>query len=164
MPGAGGGRRGSSLRSTEAWCKWFLILTVVVVTGRRSNTLNDTLKWVSFTVYNLYLNLKEITEKSQGFPNAYRIADLPPISCFPHCSNNQLFKMSCALRAEISCHCLALKTQLFHINYWVLQAVSLLSQPSHSQANKLDALPLGSYNAWYLPNTAFKEMYYTYYW
>ena len=71
----------------------FFILIEVMVTRLRSNTLNDALKWVNFTVYKLYLNLKEITEKSQGFPIANRyhsIADLS-LPCLPHSSSNQLF-------------------------------------------------------------------------
>lgn len=71
--------------------------------------------------------------------------------------------MSCSLHAEISYHCLALKYSFSVLTTESSRLSPCLSQTSHSQANKLDALPLSSYNAWYFPITAFKEMYYTYY-
>lgn len=131
----------------------FFILIALVVRRQRTNTLNDTLKWVNFIVYKLYLNLKEITEKSQGFPIAYRyhsIADLSLImpSTFQQQPTflNSLHTL-CRNFFQLLNSFPILTTEYFGLS-------SFLSQPSHSQADKLGS---------YFPITAFKEMYYTYY-
>ena len=134
----------------------FFIWIAMVVTRLRTNTLNDTLKWVNFIVYKLYLNLKEITEKSQGFPIAYRdhsIADLSLIM-------PSTFQQQPAFLNSLHTLCRNFLTTVQLLNsfstltteYFGLS--SFLSQPSHCQADKLGS---------YFPITAFKEMYYTYY-
>lgn len=60
-------------------------MTVVVVTGLRSNTPNYILKWVSFTAYQLNFNLKEVGENPKDSPIApsfHGNADLSPTLLF----------------------------------------------------------------------------------
>lgn len=127
----------------------FFILIAVMVTRLRSNTLNDALKWVNFSVYKLYLNLKEITEKSQGFPIAYKyhsIADLSPIMPFT-------FQQQPTFLNSLHTLCRNVLTTVRLLNSFSIlttesSGLSSFSQPSHSQADKLVS---------YFPITAFKE-------
>ena len=125
---------------------------------------------VHFTLYKLYLNIKEIGENPVDSPTAYKFplptSSMALLICLilpPHSSKNQLFKMSCTFHTQASHHCLTLQNSFSKLTPKPSRLSPCLYHPSNSQTNKLDALPLGSHNAWYFPITAFKEMYYIYY-
>lgn len=131
-----------------------------------SNTPNNTIKWVHFTVYKWYLNLKE----TGGKP--YRPSPLPtssmaflirPISYPTYFSNTQLFKISRSFHAEACHHCTLVQHSFSRLIPKSSRYVSLPLPPLIHSGYVFDRCPLGSYNVWCFLIISFTEMYYTCY-